>query len=44
MSKEMIAMTLNEIEDMVEDYNAELLDGEPLMTVEEMIEILGFMA
>lgn len=30
-----------DIELMVEEYNAGLLDGEPEMTVEEMLEIMS---
>ncbi len=32
---------MKDIELMVEEYNACLLDGEPEMTVEEMLEILS---
>lgn len=32
---------MKDIELMVEEYNARLLDGEPEMTVEEMLEILS---
>ena len=30
-----------ELEERVERYNEELLDGEPAMTLEEMAEVLG---
>ena len=35
-------MRLSEIEDMVSDYNEELIEGEPMMTVEEMGDLVGY--
>ena len=33
---------IRELEELTVDYNENLLDGEPLMTVEEMAELMGY--